>query len=114
MSVPRRRFVARFGGPSIPGLLGLLLAVAAVLVLPAFAVAFLPGDNNGCLCQSPQPPGDSLTVLALLDAGHGWLGGGPVLLTTGCSTEAVTSGALTLQGYAWTVTSVGRPPPLSA
>ena len=114
MSVSRCRLAARSGRPPLAGLLGLLLVGVAVLLLPAFALAFVSGDNNGCLCQSPQPPGDSLTVLALLDAGHGWLGGGPVLLTTGCSTEAVTSGALTLQGYAWTVTSVGRPPPLSA
>ena len=34
----------------------------------AFALAFVSGDNNGCLCQSPQPPGDPLTVVAFLDA----------------------------------------------
>ena len=112
MSVPRCRFAARSGGPPIPGLLGLLLAVAAVLVLPAFAVAFLPGDKNGCLCQSPQPPGDALTVVALLDACQGWLGGGPVLVTSGCRVEAMAGGALTPQSCAWTVASVGRPPPL--
>jgi hypothetical protein len=113
VSVPRRRFAARFGRPSLACSLGLLLAGAAVLLLPACALALVSGDNNGCLCQSPQPQGDSLTVIALLDAGHGWLGGGSVLLTTGCSVEAVTGGALVHQGCACTIASVGRPPPLS-
>ena len=110
VSVPRCRFAARSG--KLP-LVGLLLASAALLLLPAFALAFLPGDNGGCLCQSPQPPGDPLTVVALLDACHGWLGGGPVLVTTGCRSEAVTSGALIPQGCAWTIASVGRSPPLA-
>ena len=114
MSVSRCRVAARFGRPPLAGLLGLVLVGTAALLLPAFALAFVSGDSTGCLCQSPQPPGDSLTVVALLDACHGWLGGGPVLLTSGCSTEAVAGGALTPQGCTWTVASVGRPPPLSA
>ena len=111
MSVLRRRFAARFGRPSLVGLLGLVLVGAAVRLLPAFALALLPGDNNGCLCQSPQAAGDSLTVVALLDVFHGWLSGGPVLVTSCCRSEAVTSGAETPQGCAPTVASVGRPPP---
>ena len=114
MSLSRCRFAARSGRPPLVGLLGLSLAAAAMLLLPAFALAFVSGDNNGCLCQSPQPPGDSLAVLALLDAGHGWLGGGPVLLITGCRAEALAGGALLPQGCAWPIASVGRPPPLSA
>ncbi len=114
MSVLRGRFAARSGRLPLVGLLGLLLAGAALLLLPAFALAVLPGDNGGSLCQSPQPPGDPLPVVALLDTCHGWLGGGPVLPTTDCSAEAVTGGALTPQGCAWTIASVGRPPPLSA
>ena len=113
MSVPRCRFAARSGRLSLAGLLGLVLAGVAVLLLPAFALAFVSGDSTGCLCQSPQPPGDSLTVVALLDAGQGWLGGGPVLVTTGCRSETVASGALVPQGCACTIASVGRPPPLS-
>ena len=95
-------------------LLGFLLVGVAVLLLPAFALAFVSGDNNGCLCQSPQPPGDPLTVVAFLDACQGWLGGGPMLLTSGCRSETVAGGALVPQGCAWTVASVGRPPPPSA
>jgi hypothetical protein len=114
VSLSRCRFAARFGRLPLAGLLGLLLATTAGLLLPAFALAFASADNNGCLCQSPQPPGDPLTVVALIDACHGWLGGGPILLTTGCRSEAVASGALVPQGCAWTVASVGRPPPLSA
>ena len=112
MSVPRRRFAARFGRPSLVGLLGLVLVGAAVLLLPAFALALLPGDNGGCLCQSPQAAGDSLTVVALLDVFHGWLSGGPVLVTSGCRVEAMAGGDLTPQSCAWTVASFGRPPPL--
>ncbi len=115
MLVSRCRFAARSGGPPLAGLLGLLLAVVAVLLLPALALAFVSGDNGGCLCQSSQPPGDSLTVVALLDASYGWaLGGRPVLVTVGCRSEAVTSGALVPQGCAWAIASVGRSPPLSA
>ena len=113
MSVPRRRFAARSGRLPLAGLLGLLLAVAAVLVLPAFALAFLPGDNGACLCQSPQPPSDSLSVVAFLDVCQGWLGGGPVLLSTGCGMEAVTTHGLAPQSFACTVALVGRPPPPS-
>ena len=51
--------------------------------------------------------------VALLEACHGWLGGGPVLVTTGCRSETVASGALVPQGCACTIASVGRPPPLS-
>jgi hypothetical protein len=96
------------------GLLGLLLTITAVLLLPTLALAFVSGDNNGCLCQSPQPPGDPLTVVALLEACHGWLGGGPVLVTSGCDWQTVASGALVPQGCAWTIASVGRPPPPAA
>ena len=113
MSVPRCRFAARSGRPPLAGLLGLLLAGAAVLLLPAFALAFISSDQGGCLCQSPQPPGDPLPVVALLDACQGWLGGGPVLVTTGCRSETVAGGALVPQGCACTIASVGRPPPLS-
>ena len=79
MSLSRCRFAARSGRPPLACLLGLLLAAVAVLLVPALALAFVSGDSGGCLCQSPQPPGDSLTVVAFLDASHGWLGGGPVL-----------------------------------
>jgi hypothetical protein len=113
VSVPRRRFAARFGRPSLACSLGMVLATSVVLLLPAFALAFVAGDNGGCLCQSPQPPGDCLTVVALLDDCQGWLGGGPVLQTTGSRSEAVASGALIPQGCPWTVASVGRPPPPS-
>jgi len=114
VSLSRCRFAARSGRLPLVGLIGLLLAVVALLLLPTLALAFVSGDNNGCLCQSPQPPGDPLTVVALLDACHGWLGGGPVLVTSGCRVEAVTSGAETPQGCASTAASVGRPPPLGA
>ena len=113
MSLSGCRFAARSGRLPLAGLLGLLLAATVVLLLPALALALLPGDQGGCLCQSPQPPGDSLTVVALLDACHGWLGGGPAFVTAGCRAEAVTSGALVPQGCAWSAASVGRPPPLS-
>ena len=116
MSVPRRRFAARFGGPSLVGSLGLVLATSVVLLLPAFALAFVSGDGDGaCLCQSPQPPGDPLTVVALLDASHGWvLGARPVFVTASCGSQEVTSRALIPRGCPWTVASVGRPPPLGA
>ena len=114
MSLSRCRFAARSGRPPLVGLLGLSLAAAAMLLLPAFALAFVSGDSTGCLCQSPQPPGDPLTVVASLDVCHDWLGGGLVLLTTGCRAEALAGGALLPQGCAWPIASVGRPPPLSA
>ena len=114
MSVPRCRFAARSGKPRLVGSLGLLFAGAAVLLLPALALAVVSSDG-GCLCQSPQPPGDSLTVVALHDACHGWmLSGGPALVTSGCGLEAVTTGALTPQGCTRTAASVGRPPPPGA
>jgi hypothetical protein len=114
VSVPRRRFAARFGGPSLACSLGFVLATSVVLLLPAFAVALVSGDGDGaCLCQSPQPPGDSLAVVALLDAFHGWLGGGPVFVTPSCGSQEVTSRALIPRGCPWTVASVGRPPPPS-
>ena len=114
MSVPRCRFAARSGRPPLAGLLGLVLASAVVFLLPAFAWAFVSSDGSGCLCQSPQPPGDSLTVLAWLDACHGWLGSGLVLVTSGCDWQAVAGGALVPQGCACTIASVGRPPPPGA
>ena len=113
MSLSGCRFAARSGRLPLAGLLGLLLAATVVLLLPALALALLPGDQGGCLCQSPQPPGDSLTVVALLDAFHGWLGGGPALLSAGRHAEALTGGAPLPQGCAWPIASVGRPPPLS-
>ena len=111
MTASRCRYAARCGGPPLIGSLGLLLAGVAVLLVPAFALALLPGDNGGCLCQSPQPPGDPLPVVALFDASHGWLAAGTVLVTTGRSPEAVTAGALTPRVRAWTVACVDRPPP---
>ena len=114
MSLSRCRFAARFGRLPLACLIGLLLAVVALLLLPTLALAFVSGDNNGCLCQSPQPPGDPLLVVALLEACHGWLGGGPVLVTSGCDWQTVASGALVPQGCAWTIASVGRPPPPAA
>jgi TolB protein len=113
VSLSRCRFAACFGRLPLAGLLGLLLAATAVLLLPAFALAFVSGDGNGCLCQSPQPPGDPQIVVALPDASHGWLGGGLVLAVTGCRSQAVADGALVPQGWARTAASVGRPPPLS-
>lgn len=114
MSVPRWRIATRSGRLPLVGLLGLLLAIAVVFLLPAFALAFICGDQGGCLCQSPQPPGDPLTVVALLDVSHRWLGGDLVLLTSGCRSETVASGALVPQGCACTIASVGRPPPFGA
>ena len=75
----RCRFAARLGGPPLAGSLGLLLAGAALLLLSAFALAFVASGTGGCLCQSPQPPGDSLTVVACLDACQGWLAAAPCL-----------------------------------
>ncbi len=114
MSLSRCRFAARSGRPPLACLLGLSLAVVALLLLPTLALAFISSDEGGCLCQSPQPSGGSLTVVALLDACHGWLGGGPVLPTTGCRSEALAGRTLIPQGCSWTAASVGRPPPLSA
>jgi hypothetical protein len=114
VSLSRCRFAARSGRLSLACSLGMVLATSAVLLLPAFALALLPGDNGGCLCQSPQPPGDPFTVVALLDVFHGWLGGGLVLLTSGCRSEAVASSVLTPRGCGWTAASVGRPPPPGA
>ena len=113
MSLSGCRFAARPGRLPLVCLLGLSLAAAAILLWPAFALAFVAADQGGCLCQSPQPPGDSLTVVALLDACHGWLGGGPAFVTAGCRAETVAGGALVPQGCAWPIASVGRPPPLS-
>ncbi len=112
MSVPRCCFAARPGRPPLACPLGLLLAVAAVLLLPVLALAFVPSDNGGCLCQSPQPLGDSLTVVAFLDASHSWaLAGGSLLPSTGCRSERATSSGLIPQSFARIVALVGRPPP---
>ena len=113
MSV-RRRLAAGLGRPPLVCSLGLLAAAVAVLLLPAFAFAFLCGDTGACLCQSPQPPGDYLGGVTFLDVAHGWLAAGPLLLTIGCGPEAVIGGAQAPQGRPWTVASVGRPPPPSA
>jgi hypothetical protein len=107
--VPRCCFAARSG--RLPRA-GLLLATAVVLLLPAFALAFVSTGTDGCLCQSPQPPGDPFTVIVLLDACHSWLAGGPVGVTPVCGSEAVTGGGLAPQSFACTAASVGRPPPL--
>lgn len=88
MSV-RRRLVAGSGRPTLVCSLGLLAAAVAVLLLPAFACAFLSGDSGACLCQSPQPPGDSLAVVACFDVSHGWLACGFTLLATACGLGAV-------------------------
>ena len=115
MFLPRRRFAARSDRLSLACPLGLLCATAAVLLVPACALVLLPAGNGACSCQAPQQPGDSFTLLAFLDPCHGWLpGAGPVLLSTGCRSEAVSSGGLTPQSFAWIVVSVGRPPPLGA
>ena len=113
MSV-RRRLVAGSGRPTLVCSLGLLAATVAVLLLPAFACAFLSADSSACLCQSPQPPGDSLAVVACLDISHGWLSCSLTLLATACGLGAVSVGPQTPQGHICTATSVGRPPPLSA
>ena len=110
----RRRFAARSAKPTLVCGLGLLLGAVAILLLPTLALAVVSGDGAGCLCQSPQPPGDSLAVVAFLDVAHGWLAAGPMLLAAGSCSEAVATGALIPQGCAWTAASVGRPPPLSA
>lgn len=112
MLLSRCRVAARSGGPPITGLLGLLLAACAVLLLPAFALAFVSTGTDGCFCQSPLPPGDPLTVIVLLDACHGWLAGDRVLVTPVCGSEAVTGGGLAPQSFACTAASVCRPPPL--
>jgi len=114
LSLSGCRFAARSGRLPLARLIGLLLAVVAVLLLPTLALVLISGDEGGCLCQSPQPSGDSHTVLASLDDCPGWLGGGPAPLTTGSRSQATAGGALIPQGGAWTVASVSRPPPLSA
>jgi hypothetical protein len=115
VSVPRRRFAARVGRLPLVCSLGLVLAACIVLLLPALALAFVSTGSDGSLCQSPQPPGDSFAVFALLDASQGYAPVGcPVLLTAGCRSEAVAGGGLTPQSFAWIVSSVGRPPPLGA
>jgi len=113
--VQRCRFAARSDRlrPACP--LGLLLATAAVLLAPVCALLLLPAGNGACSCQSPQPPGDPCTPLAFLDPSHGWLpGGAPLLLGSDCRVEALSSGGLTPQSFAWIVASVGRPPPPGA
>lgn len=114
MSALRCRFAARSGRRSLTYALVLLLAAGAVFLLPAFALAFAAGDSGGCLCQSPQPPGDALAVVAFLDVSHGWLACGTTLLTTACGLGVVNVSALTPRGCPWTVASDGRPPPLGA
>jgi hypothetical protein len=112
--VPYRRFVARYGRWPHAVLLGLLLFAFLVLLLPAFALAFLAPDDGSCLCQGPQSPGDPLAVVCFLDASHCWAHGtDPTIVTTGCDLEAVTSGVPAPQGRAFTAASVGRPPPRS-
>ena len=114
VSVPRRCFAARSDRLPLACPLSLLLATCAVLLVPAFALVLLPGGSGGCLCQSPQPPGDPLTIVALLDTSHGLLvGGGPVLLSTSCGSEKVIGGRRPPQSFASIVASVGRPPPPS-
>ena len=111
----RRRFAARSARPPLVRTLGLVAIAAVVLLLPTFALVLLPGDTGACLCQSPQPQGDSLTVVALLDVSHGLaLSVGPFVLTVGCRAEAVNSGALRPCGCPFAVASEGRPPPPSA
>jgi hypothetical protein len=114
VSVPRCRFAARSGRLPLPCLLGLALAIFAVLLLPPCAVAFLSGGDDGAVCQAPQPPGDPLTVVAFLTVSHGCLLGGPVLLTSACGRAMLPCGEPTPRGLAWTVALVGRPPPHGA
>jgi hypothetical protein len=115
VSAARRRFAARSGQPTLVGLLGLVLATCAGLLLPGFALAFVPNDDDGCSFQAPQPPGDPLSVVAFLDLCHGWtLAGGSVLHTAAFGLAALPSGEPAPQGLAWTVALVGRPPPPGA
>lgn len=114
MSASYRRVTARYGRWPLACLLGLLLAASLLLLLPAFAWAFLSTDDGTCLCQGPEPPGDPLTVLCFLDAAHGWaVCGSATLLTAGCSVEIVSSGTPAPEGRAFAAASVGRPPPPS-
>jgi hypothetical protein len=110
----RRRSVAVSARPPLVWSLGLLAGTVAVLLLPAFAFAFLSADTGACLCQSLQSPGDYFTVVACLDVAHGWLACGATPLTTACGLGAVSTGAQAPRGRSWTAASVGRPPPLSA
>ena len=113
MSVTRRRFAAGSGRRSVVCALGLALAACAVLLAPVLAVAFVSGDDGGCPCQSPQPPGDPLTMAVFLNASHGWaVGDGHFVLTVGHRTEAVICSALCPLGCPFAVASDGRPPPL--
>ena len=115
MSVTRRRCAAGCGRRSMLCALGLVLAAGAVLFAPLLAVACVFGDDGGCLCQSPQPPGDPLTVAVLLDASHGWaLGGGPSGLTVGHRAETVVCSALRPPGCLFALACDGRPPPPDA
>lgn len=92
-----------------------MLAIFALLLVPTFALAFAYSGDDDAVCLAPEPPGDSLTVVAFLDLCHGWsLGSGPVLRGPACGFAALPSGEPTPQGLAWTVALVGRPPPPNA
>ena len=110
--MPRCRFAARFGKLPLAYSLGLVLAACVVLLLPAFALAFVSTGTDGCLCQSPLPPGDPFTVIVLFDSCHGWLAGGLALVTTFCGSEALTTGALAPRAVPGrSLPSAGRPRP---
>ena len=52
--MPRRYLTARSGRPPLAGLLGLVPTTCAVLLVPAFAVAFAGNGDDGALCRAPQ------------------------------------------------------------
>jgi hypothetical protein len=116
VSVLCRCFTVRSGGLPLARLLFLLLAILALLLVPAFALATVCGsDGDGALCQAPDPPGDRHTVVAFLDHYQGCaLCGGSVLLAPGRGFAALPGGAPAPQGLHFTVALVGRPPPLGA
>ena len=95
--------------------IGVVLAVFALLLVPALALAFTCGGDDAAVCAAPEPPGHAHAFIAPSDLGHGLaLCGGPVLFTPTRGFTSLPSGELTPQGLGWTVTLVGRPPPFAA
>jgi hypothetical protein len=115
VSVARCCFAARSDRLPLACSLGVALAIFALLLVPAPALAFVCTGDDDAVCGAPDPPGDPLTVVALLDHCHGLAPcGGPVVLAPGFGFAALRSGEPTPQGLALSVALVDRPPPLGA
>jgi hypothetical protein len=115
VSVLRRCFAVRSGRLPLAGLLGVACAIFALLLVPAFALAFVCNGDDAALCRAPDPPGDPFSSATFLDLCHGLaLCAGPVLLAPGRACAALPNGEPTPQGLAFTLALVGRPPPLGA